>query len=370
MLAVATAPASAQLLADASDPLNELGAHVARRALECRSHLGLEDRAQTPVERAGVHLRDHARRDPAYRRAQHPRGVAPRAQPAGHAAHLERLFQRRARLRRARPTCRTSPTRSSSSSMGAASIRRCSPASSTTCRTCSWTTSSASRCISGPGATLWGANAMNGVINIITRKASDTQGALVRARRRRRKSRRSARVTAAARRRRRVPRLREVVRSRRQRISPMAPAREDDWSKLQAGFRIGCGVGRQLASPCRATTRRARSELRGRERRRRSRAPTCSAAGNTAGERVSHASAGVLRPRAIASVRRAASPSTSTLYDFELQQSASVGARHQPDLGSWAGAPTTTTPSTTSWRSSPITARSSSPTCSCRTPSR
>jgi iron complex outermembrane receptor protein len=30
--------------------------------------------------------------------------------------------------------------------------------------------------ISGPGATLWGANAVNGVINVITRKASDTQG--------------------------------------------------------------------------------------------------------------------------------------------------------------------------------------------------
>ena len=33
--------------------------------------------------------------------------------------------------------------------------------------------------ISGPGATLWGANAVNGVINIITRKAAETQGALV-----------------------------------------------------------------------------------------------------------------------------------------------------------------------------------------------
>jgi iron complex outermembrane receptor protein len=33
--------------------------------------------------------------------------------------------------------------------------------------------------ISGPGATLWGANAVNGVINIITRKAADTQGGLV-----------------------------------------------------------------------------------------------------------------------------------------------------------------------------------------------
>ncbi len=32
--------------------------------------------------------------------------------------------------------------------------------------------------ISGPGATLWGANAVNGVINVITKSAQDTQGAL------------------------------------------------------------------------------------------------------------------------------------------------------------------------------------------------
>jgi iron complex outermembrane receptor protein len=35
--------------------------------------------------------------------------------------------------------------------------------------------------ISGPGATLWGANAMNGVINIITRSSADTIGTLLRA---------------------------------------------------------------------------------------------------------------------------------------------------------------------------------------------
>ncbi|HKS54863.1 MAG TPA: TonB-dependent receptor [Steroidobacteraceae bacterium] len=35
--------------------------------------------------------------------------------------------------------------------------------------------------ISGPGATLWGANAMNGVINIITRSSADTLGTVVRA---------------------------------------------------------------------------------------------------------------------------------------------------------------------------------------------
>ena len=33
--------------------------------------------------------------------------------------------------------------------------------------------------IRGPGATLWGANAVNGVINIITKKAGETQGGLV-----------------------------------------------------------------------------------------------------------------------------------------------------------------------------------------------
>jgi iron complex outermembrane receptor protein len=33
--------------------------------------------------------------------------------------------------------------------------------------------------ISGPGATLWGANAVNGVINIVTRKSADTQGGVL-----------------------------------------------------------------------------------------------------------------------------------------------------------------------------------------------
>lgn len=33
--------------------------------------------------------------------------------------------------------------------------------------------------IRGPGATLWGANAMNGIINIVTRSSADTQGSLV-----------------------------------------------------------------------------------------------------------------------------------------------------------------------------------------------
>ena len=36
--------------------------------------------------------------------------------------------------------------------------------------------------IRGPGATLWGANAVNGVVNIITKKAKDTEGLLVKGR--------------------------------------------------------------------------------------------------------------------------------------------------------------------------------------------
>ena len=35
--------------------------------------------------------------------------------------------------------------------------------------------------IRGPGATIWGANAMNGVINIITKRAKATQGGLIKA---------------------------------------------------------------------------------------------------------------------------------------------------------------------------------------------
>ncbi len=31
----------------------------------------------------------------------------------------------------------------------------------------------------GPGGSVWGANAMNGVINVITKKAADTRGTLV-----------------------------------------------------------------------------------------------------------------------------------------------------------------------------------------------
>jgi len=97
--------------------------------------------------------------------------------------------------------------------------------------------------ISGPGATLWGANAMNGVINIITRKASETDGGLVRLDA-------GAGETAAA--------LRYgdsfggdsafrvyakwFDRGETEFFDGMDA--EDDWSKWQAGFRVDSGVDR------------------------------------------------------------------------------------------------------------------------------
>ena len=67
--------------------------------------------------------------------------------------------------------------------------------------------------ISGPGATLWGANAMNGVINIITRPAADTQGTVVRAGSRQPGECSQRALRRHARRERLVPRLRENVRA-------------------------------------------------------------------------------------------------------------------------------------------------------------
>ena len=98
-------------------------------------------------------------------------------------------------------------------------------------------------CISGPGATLWGANAMNGVINIITRKASDSHGTLVRLDG-------GPEEQAAA--------LRyggdmgddgafRVYAKWFDRGSTEfadGTSAEDDWTKLQAGFRTDFGTGR------------------------------------------------------------------------------------------------------------------------------
>ena len=111
--------------------------------------------------------------------------------------------------------------------------------------------------ISGPGATLWGANAVNGVINVITRPARDTQGALWCRRRRQRADRRAGALRRQARRRRPLPRLRQGLRScentrarQRRRGAPTAGTGARPASAPTGG-------GPRRASRCRATPTRA-----------------------------------------------------------------------------------------------------------------
>ena len=100
--------------------------------------------------------------------------------------------------------------------------------------------------ISGPGGTLWGANAVNGVINITSKSAQDTQGLYAQA---------GAPGLAAARGRRRCgtaarwPRRRLLPGSMRQSM-PCAPAPRrlpngtnatNGWDNGQGGFRIDAG---------------------------------------------------------------------------------------------------------------------------------
>jgi iron complex outermembrane recepter protein len=91
--------------------------------------------------------------------------------------------------------------------------------------------------ISGPGATLWGANAMNGVINIITRSAVDTRGALVNVGAGNKEQNVDARYGA---------RLNDEVAYRFYGMGfhdgaeqlPNGASAQDGWSKLQGGFRV------------------------------------------------------------------------------------------------------------------------------------
>jgi iron complex outermembrane receptor protein len=96
--------------------------------------------------------------------------------------------------------------------------------------------------ISGPGATLWGANAMNGVINIITRNAHDSEGGLLRASAGNLESALSARYGgsfgAAG-----AFRLYAKGFDRGPSELPDGASAGDRWHKLQTGFRVDVGAG-------------------------------------------------------------------------------------------------------------------------------
>ena len=97
--------------------------------------------------------------------------------------------------------------------------------------------------ISGPGATLWGANAMNGVINIITRKSSDTQGTLVRLDGGPEEQAAALRYGGGVG---DEATFRVYAKWFDRGASEFADggSAEDDWSKWQAGFRMDGGSGR------------------------------------------------------------------------------------------------------------------------------
>ncbi|HUQ11829.1 MAG TPA: TonB-dependent receptor [Steroidobacteraceae bacterium] len=90
--------------------------------------------------------------------------------------------------------------------------------------------------ISGPGATLWGSNAMNGVINIITRRASQTQGGLLQARGGEQEQGLTARYGSEA----GGADYRVYAKALERGPSELAngDSARDRWNRVQAGFRV------------------------------------------------------------------------------------------------------------------------------------
>ena len=110
--------------------------------------------------------------------------------------------------------------------------------------------------ISGPGGTLWGANAVNGVINVITRTARDTQGALVAAGGGNRQNGRGGPLRRRARRRRQLSRLRNGLRPRQHAARRRHVRCRDGWQQRPGRLSRRLERCRATASRCRATPTR------------------------------------------------------------------------------------------------------------------
>ena len=91
--------------------------------------------------------------------------------------------------------------------------------------------------ISGPGATLWGANAVNGVINIITRNSTETLGTLVSVGRWKSRERCQRPIWRSVRRRCEAIEIYAKGFQREALDVPTGGSADDGWFKTQAGFR-------------------------------------------------------------------------------------------------------------------------------------
>ena len=97
--------------------------------------------------------------------------------------------------------------------------------------------------ISGPGATLWGPNAVNGVINIITRKSRDTLGAMVTVEPGDFENSRAAALWRHDRRQLSPGAATAWVSTRDNTVSTMGVPRNDSWHNLQGGARVDWSRG-------------------------------------------------------------------------------------------------------------------------------
>jgi iron complex outermembrane receptor protein len=101
--------------------------------------------------------------------------------------------------------------------------------------------------ISGPGATLWGANAVNGVINIVTRNSGAAEGGVLQAdgggRERRASAQISGRLAEAL-----TLRLYLEAADRDDNITAAGLDARDGWRHRQGGFRMDWAPGRDLVT--------------------------------------------------------------------------------------------------------------------------
>jgi iron complex outermembrane receptor protein len=115
--------------------------------------------------------------------------------------------------------------------------------------------------ISGPGATLWGANAVNGVVNIITRPAAETRGLLAAATAGNRETSGVLRYGHGVGQRAHFRVYAKAARLENTERADGVPAR-DDWERAQAGFRADVEAASGLFT-LQGDVYRGRSEHRG-----------------------------------------------------------------------------------------------------------